>query len=191
MEGSRLIILDRDGVINQDSDAYIKSPDEWVAIPGSLEAIARLCKEDYQVVLATNQSGVSRGLFTINTLNQIHEKMLDEIHRYGGEVSAIFFCPHIDEDQCECRKPKPGMLLELSRRTNRSLTDVPVVGDSKRDLEAALSAKAIPVLVETGKGRETANWLDSYNSSTELATVPRYPNLKDFVDNLLATNSVG
>ena len=187
MEGSKLIVLDRDGVINQDSDAFIKSPDEWIAIPGSLEAIARLCREDYQVVLATNQSGIARGLFSINALNRIHEKMLGEVRRAGGEISAIFFCPHVDEDNCECRKPRPGMLLELSRRTNRSLADIPVVGDSKRDLEAANAVNATPILVKTGKGQQTADALNAnYNPNDPLAQVSQFPSLYDYVDHLLA-----
>ena len=151
-ENGKLIILDRDGVINHDSDEFIKSPDEWTAIPGSLEAISRLCREDYKVVVITNQSGIAKGLYTINTLNRIHQKMLEELHRAGGDISAIFFCPHDNDDNCECRKPKPGMFLELGKRLKCNLREVYAVGDSLRDLEAAESAGAKPALVKTGKG---------------------------------------
>ena len=128
----KLIILDRDGVINVDSDQYIKSPDEWCAIPGSLEAIARLCRADYRVVVITNQSGINRGLFTMNTLNKIHQKMIDKITVSGGELSAVFFCPHTDEDHCSCRKPKPGMLFQAQRDFSLDLTRTVFIGDDDR-----------------------------------------------------------
>jgi len=152
----KLIILDRDGVINHDSDQYIKSPDEWKAIPGSLEAIARLTQWGYRVVVATNQSGVGQGLFEMDTLNAIHDKMIKAAAKLGGRIDAIFFCPHIDADNCQCRKPKPGLLNEIAARYNADLTGVPVVGDSLRDLQAALAVKALPILVLTGKGPKTA-----------------------------------
>ena len=151
----KLIILDRDGVINHDSDLYIKSPDEWKPIPGSLDAIARLNQWGYRVVVATNQSGIGRGLFEMDTLNAIHDAMHRAVHQAGGRIDAIFFCPHADEANCGCRKPKPGMLLEIARRLNVDLEGVPVVGDSLRDLQAAAAAGARPVLVLTGKGRKT------------------------------------
>ncbi|HEY6896390.1 MAG TPA: D-glycero-beta-D-manno-heptose 1,7-bisphosphate 7-phosphatase, partial [Rhodocyclaceae bacterium] len=149
------VILDRDGVINYDSDQYIKSPDEWKPIPGSLEAIARLNQAGYRVVVSTNQSGVGRGLFEMNTLNAIHEKMVRSVAMVGGRIDAIFFCPHTNADNCNCRKPKPGMLLEIASRYNADLTDVPVIGDSLRDLQAAVAVDAAPVLVLTGKGQKT------------------------------------
>ena len=121
MEQNNLIILDRDGVINHDTDSYIRTPEQWTAIPGSLEAIARLCRENYRVVVITNQSGISRGYYTINTLNRIHQKMLEEVHKFGGDISAIFFCPHSDEDGCDCRKPQPGLFLELQKRLKCNL----------------------------------------------------------------------
>jgi D-glycero-D-manno-heptose 1,7-bisphosphate phosphatase len=148
----KLIILDRDGVINYDSDDYVKSPDEWAPVPGSLEAIARLKRAGYTVVVASNQSGVGRGLFDLNTLHQIHEKMQQELARAGGKIDAIFFCPHKPEDQCACRKPRPGLLREIEKNFNCDLKDVPVVGDSLRDVEAARAVGARPVLVHTGKG---------------------------------------
>jgi D-glycero-D-manno-heptose 1,7-bisphosphate phosphatase len=151
----KLIILDRDGVINHDSDLYIKSPEEWVPIPGSLEAIARLDQWGWRVVVCTNQSGIGRGLFGMDTLNAIHEKMIKAAAHIGGTIDAVFFCPHTNQDECDCRKPKPGMLQEIATRYNIDLAGVPVVGDSLRDLQAAVAAGARPMLVLTGKGRKT------------------------------------
>jgi len=151
----KLVILDRDGTINHDSDQYIKSPAEWKPIKGSLEAIARLSQNGWRVVVATNQSGIGRGLFDMATLNAIHDTMHRAVHQAGGRIDAIFFCPHAGDANCECRKPKPGMLLEIARRMNVELAGVPLVGDSLRDLQAATAAGARPVLVLTGKGRKT------------------------------------
>jgi D-glycero-D-manno-heptose 1,7-bisphosphate phosphatase len=151
----KLIILDRDGVINYDSDQFIKSPQEWRPIEGSLEAIALLNQFGWRVVVATNQSGVGRGLFDMDTLVAIHEKMHRSLAQAGGRIDAIFFCPHAADSKCACRKPKPGMLLEIASRFNADLADVPVVGDSLRDLQAAHVAGAQPVLVRTGKGLKT------------------------------------
>jgi D-glycero-D-manno-heptose 1,7-bisphosphate phosphatase len=150
----KLLILDRDGVINHDSDDYIKSPEEWLPLPGSLEAIARLNHAGYRVVVATNQSGISRGLFDLETLNLIHRKMHRMVQEAGGLIEAVFFCPDIDESN-PYRKPNPGMLLEIGRRLNYSLQGVPVVGDSVRDIRAARAANAWPLLVRTGKGAQT------------------------------------
>jgi D-glycero-D-manno-heptose 1,7-bisphosphate phosphatase len=151
----KLVVLDRDGTINRDSDQYIKSPAEWQPLKGSLEAIARLTQAGHRVVIATNQSGLARGLFDMTTLNAIHDAMQRAVHQAGGRIDAIFFCPHADEADCACRKPKPGMLLEIGRRLNAPLVGVPVVGDALRDLQAAVAAGARPVLVLTGKGRKT------------------------------------
>jgi D-glycero-D-manno-heptose 1,7-bisphosphate phosphatase len=151
----KLVILDRDGVINEDSDAFIKSPEEWRPIPGSLEAIARLNHAGYHVVLATNQSGVGRGLFEVSALNAIHDRMHRGLAQIGGRVDAIFFCPHGQDANCDCRKPKPGLLREISHRFNVDLEGVPCVGDSLRDLEAAAAVGAAPILVLTGKGERT------------------------------------
>ena len=147
-----LVILDRDGVINEDSDAYIKSPAEWRPIPGSLEAIARLNRAGFLVAIATNQSGVGRGLFDLRTLTAIHTRMRRELAAVGGRVDAIFFCPHSPEAQCHCRKPQPGLLQEIKERFQVPLDDVPAIGDSLRDLQAAQAAGAMPMLVLTGKG---------------------------------------
>ncbi len=151
----RLVILDRDGVINEDSDAYIKSPAEWVPVPGSLEAIARLTAAGWRVVVATNQSGIARGLFDLETLGRIHARMHRAVAEAGGRIEAIFFCPHGPDEGCRCRKPAPGLLEEIAARYRTTLEGVPVIGDSARDLEAARAAGARPVLVRTGKGRRT------------------------------------
>ena len=151
----KLIILDRDGVINFDSDEFIKSPDEWKPIPGSLEAIARLTQLGYHVVVATNQSGVGRGLFDMDTLNAIHEKMSKSVSQVGGRIDAVFFCPHTNGDNCACRKPKPGMLVDIANRFNTDPEGIPVVGDALRDLQAAAAVGAQPILVLTGKGKKT------------------------------------
>ncbi|MBP8296419.1 MAG: D-glycero-beta-D-manno-heptose 1,7-bisphosphate 7-phosphatase [Burkholderiales bacterium] len=151
----KLIVLDRDGVINHDSDHFIKSPEEWRAIPGSLEAIARLNQAGYRVVVATNQSGVGRGLFGMTMLTAIHEKMFKALAQAGGRIDAVFYCPHAADSQCDCRKPKPGMLEAIASRFGVELTDVPAVGDGLRDLQAAHAVGARPMLVLTGKGEKT------------------------------------
>ncbi len=151
----KLIILDRDGVINHDSDAYIKSPDEWRPIAGSLEAIARLTKAGNRVVVATNQSGIGRGLFDLATLAAIHMKMHQAVTAAGGHLDAIFFCPHAADAHCHCRKPQPGMLEEILRRFSVEPQSVTSVGDSLRDLQAAAAVGVRPVLVLTGKGQKT------------------------------------
>ncbi len=151
----KLVILDRDGVINEDSDAYIKSPQEWHPISGSLEAIARLNQAGYRVVIATNQSGIARGLFSLDTLAAIHDKMHQLLAHQGGHIDAIFFCPHEPKDKCVCRKPKPGLLQEIADRYTLDLADIPVVGDSLRDLQAAHAIGAWPMLVRSGKGERT------------------------------------
>jgi len=151
----KLIVLDRDGVVNYDSEQYIKSPEEWRPVPGSLEAIARLNHAGYRVVVATNQSGIGRGLFDMGTLNAIHEKMHRALAHTGGRLDAVFFCPHTADSRCECRKPKPGMLLEIGVRFNAELKGVPCIGDGLRDLQAAEAVGAQPMLVLTGKGEKT------------------------------------
>jgi len=180
-----LVILDRDGVINHDSDDYIKSPDEWQPLSGSLEAIARLCRADYTVVVATNQAGVGRGLFSQEMLIRIHRKMASSIRDKGGRLDSVFFCPHSPAEQCGCRKPKPGMLLEISDRLGIGLSGVPVVGDSLRDLEAAEAAGAIPVLVKTGRGRLTQEKLSKGELSHTLGQTPVYADLAAFTDAVL------
>jgi len=151
----KLLMLDRDGVINQDSDQYIKSPEEWKPIKGSIEAIARLTQSGWRIVVATNQSGIARGLFDMSMLNAIHDAMHKAVVQAGGRIEAVFFCPHTADSNCECRKPLPGMLQEIERRMNLSIAGMPFVGDSLRDLQAATAAGARPVLVLTGKGAKT------------------------------------
>ena len=151
----KLVILDRDGTINHDSDEYIKSPAEWRPIKGSLEAIGRLVQAGYRVVVATNQSGIARGLFDTKTLFAIHDLLQRSVAQAGGRVDAFFFCPHAADAGCACRKPQPGMLIEVARRFNVPLEDTYMVGDAQRDVEAAAAAGARPVLVLTGKGRKT------------------------------------
>jgi D-glycero-D-manno-heptose 1,7-bisphosphate phosphatase len=151
----KLVVLDRDGVINLDSDQYIKTPQEWKPIAGSLEAIARFTQAGFHVVVATNQSGLGRGLFDMATLNAMHDKMHKAVSELGGRIDAVFFCAHAQEAGCTCRKPKPGMFLEIAGRFKVALADVPAIGDSLRDLQAASAAGARPVLVLTGKGAQT------------------------------------
>ncbi|UCV11135.1 D-glycero-beta-D-manno-heptose 1,7-bisphosphate 7-phosphatase [Dechloromonas denitrificans] len=152
---TKLVILDRDGVINFDSAQFIKSPAEWKPIPGSLEAIARLNQAGYRVVVATNQSGVGRSLFDMDTLNSIHEKMHKALFTVGGRIDAIFFCPHTADSACDCRKPKPGMFKRISETLNADLKGVPAIGDSLRDLQACAALGCQPILVHTGKGEKT------------------------------------
>jgi D-glycero-D-manno-heptose 1,7-bisphosphate phosphatase len=151
----KLVVLDRDGVINFDSVHFIKSTNEWIPIPGSLEAIALLNQSGYRVALATNQSGISRGLFDMATLNAIHGKMHRALAQLGGRIDALFYCPHSAEDNCTCRKPKPGMMEEIGKRFGQDLKGLPMVGDALRDLQAGAVLGMQPILVRTGKGEET------------------------------------
>ncbi len=175
----KLIILDRDGVINIDSDQFIKSPDEWKPIPGSLEAIARLTRDGWRVVVATNQSGLARGLFEMATLNAIHAKMHKAVAQAGGRIDAVFYCPHAADMHCDCRKPKTGLFNEIATRYGIGLLDVPAIGDSLRDLEAAARVGARPMLVKTGKGTKTlvAGGLP--------ANTPAFSDLSEAVEHLL------
>lgn len=168
----KLVILDRDGVINQDSDEYVKSVDELVFIPGSLEAIARLTHAGWRIAVATNQSGLARGYFDLDALNQMHAKLEREVAAVGGQIELIAFCPHGPDDGCSCRKPKPGLLLDIGNRLGVDLTGVPAIGDSLRDLEAAQVVGARPLLVRTGKGERTVakgKGLDGVPVFTDLA----------------------
>lgn len=151
----KIVILDRDGVINLDSDQYIKNVDEWIAIDGSIEAMAKLSRAGYKVYVATNQSGLGRGLFSLNDLNAMHEKMRTLVYAEGGEIAAIVYCPHTPEDHCACRKPLPGLLEQVQRHAGVDLLNVPMIGDSLRDLEAGQAVGCRPILVKTGKGAKT------------------------------------
>lgn len=183
----KLIVLDRDGVINEDSDDYIKSPEEYIPVPGSLEAIARLNKAGYKVVVASNQSGLARGYFTEDILKQMHDKLRKLLATVGGKIDKIYVCPHSPDDNCECRKPKPGLLQQI-------LKDYPVdpektffVGDSLKDLQVARAVNMIPVLVRTGKGLKTESSLaDGPDNARQFADVKVFDNLQQAVNNILA-----
>lgn len=151
----KLIILDRDGVINHDSDQFIKSPEEWQPIDGSLDAIAFLTQAGYTIAVATNQSGIARGYFNVQTLNEMHAKMHKLVRQAGGEISGVWFCPHTADSQCDCRKPKPGMVLDILDRFQAQAAETYLVGDSLRDLQAIARAGGKPILVRTGKGMKT------------------------------------
>ncbi|HEY8096816.1 MAG TPA: D-glycero-beta-D-manno-heptose 1,7-bisphosphate 7-phosphatase [Methylobacter sp.] len=172
MPESRYVLLDRDGVINQDSDGFIKSPEEWLPIDGSLEAIALLNEHGYKVVVITNQSGVARGLFNAVTLEKIHAKMQRMATEKGGKIDAIYFCPHSPNDDCNCRKPKPGLLEQFADEHHVSLKGMAVIGDSLRDLQSAQAVGASPILVKTGKGRKTLTENPNLN-------IPVFENLYD------------
>jgi D-glycero-D-manno-heptose 1,7-bisphosphate phosphatase len=151
----KLVILDRDGVVNYDSDQYIKSPAEWKPLPGAIEAIARLNQNGFRIAVATNQSGIGRGLFDMATLNAINDKMMEMVFRQGGRIDALFFCPHTADEKCSCRKPATGMFEEIAARFHTDLKGVPCIGDGLRDLQAAEGVGGQPILVLTGKGKKT------------------------------------
>lgn len=181
----KLVILDRDGTINEDRDDYVKSPEEWRPLPGALEAIARLNHAGWHVVLATNQSGLGRGLFEMSTLNQMHIKLTQQLGQHGGRIDAIFFCPHAPEDNCHCRKPLPGLFEQIGSRYGVDLSQVPAVGDTLRDLQAASAVGCKPHLVRTGKSAE----LDDAGVQRITAQIPGlqvHADLGAFADALIA-----
>lgn len=184
-----LIILDRDGVINHDSDNYIKTPDEWEPIPNSLEAIARLTHAGWSVAIASNQSGIERGLFDINTLHAIHNKMIHAAADRGGRIDAIFFCPHAPATGCACRKPATGLLRDIETRFGRSLEGVPLVGDSLRDLRAGAEMGCNLWLVKTGKGKKTLAESASHPDKHLPAGTQLGDDLFAVVDHLLRADS--
>ena len=176
----KLIILDRDGVINQDSDAYIKSVDQFIPLPGSLEAIARLKQAGYTIAVATNQSGIARGYYDEAILAAMHNKLAHLLDEQGGEIDYIAYCPHGPDDDCNCRKPLPGLLTEIGDHFNVELTNVPIIGDSLRDIQAAHAVGALPILVKTGKGEQTL-------ANTDInSDIPVYADLAAAVDALLS-----
>ncbi len=177
------VILDRDGVINYDSDTYIKSPSEWRAIEGSLEAIAKLCQVKIPVCVATNQSGLARGYFDKETLNAMHQKFLDSLSALGGHITEITYCPHGPNEGCRCRKPEPGMLENLSKKTGLPLSEAYFIGDTIKDIQAAQAVGATPILVKTGKGCLT---LEKHQD--KLNNVATFDNLAAFVDHLLSAH---
>jgi D-glycero-D-manno-heptose 1,7-bisphosphate phosphatase len=178
----KLIILDRDGVINRDSDNYIRTVDEFIPLPGSIEAIARLNQAGYRVAVATNQSGIARGYFDLETLHAMHEKLRSELAAYGGAIDMIAYCPHGPEEGCNCRKPKPGMYQAIGKRLDTPLQGVPIIGDSLRDLQAAQQVGARPILVRTGKGERTLA------KGEGVEGIPVYDNLAAAVTALLDGN---
>ncbi len=178
----KLIILDRDGVINEDSDAYIKSVEEFIPLPGSLEAIARLKQAGYTVAVATNQSGIARGFYDEATLAAMHDKLARLLAEKGGAIDYIAYCPHGPDDNCDCRKPMPGLLQQIQQHFAVDLTGVPVVGDSLRDLQSARTMGARPILVKTGKGRRTLE------KGEGLEGVPLYDDLAAVVASLVKEN---
>jgi D-glycero-D-manno-heptose 1,7-bisphosphate phosphatase len=181
----KLVILDRDGVVNVDSDDYVKSAAEWTPIPGSIEAIARLYRAGWRVFIATNQSGLARGLFDLDALAEMHAKLHRLVDEHAGAVDGIAYCPHGPDDGCECRKPKPGLYLEIAQRLDCALAGVPVVGDSERDLQPARALGARPILVRTGKGKQT---LDTH---PELADGEVFDDLSAVADQLLSEEAGG
>jgi len=165
------IIIDRDGVINYESDEYIKSPEEWQPIPGSLDAIAQLNRSGFQVLVATNQSGIARGYYDLETLSRIHEKLKNELASVGGYIEEIFYCPHHPDDACLCRKPKPGLLYQMEIKYQIDLTNTFFIGDSAVDVQAAQTAGCMPILVLTGNGQKA---LEKY---PEFLNIPNFPDL--------------
>jgi len=179
----KLIVLDRDGVINEDLERPVSTPDEWVPIEGSLEAIARLHQNGWSVAVATNQSGIGLSALELSTLHEIHRIMHERVNQAGGKIDVVAFCPHTDSDACACRKPAPGMLYTISERLGIELSNVVMVGDSLRDIQAAMAAAATPVLVRTGKGQNT---LDSHKG---LEHIPAFDDLASYVDHLLSDDN--
>jgi len=183
----KLVILDRDGVINHDSANYIKSPEEWSALPGSLEAISLLNKAGIKVVIATNQSGVFRKLFSEETLGKIHQKMKDQLAEIGGHIDAIYYCPHSPENICACRKPEPGMLLKALKDFDMAASDTCFAGDSIKDIQAAQTVGCKAVLVETGNGKKT---MTDHSHAIELENTEIYKDLFSFTQALLVKDKV-
>jgi D-glycero-D-manno-heptose 1,7-bisphosphate phosphatase len=184
MNPIKIIILDRDGTINEDRDDYVKSPEEWEPIPGALEAIARLNHAGWHTVVASNQSGIGRGLFDMAALNAMHLKMHQLLAKQGGRIDAVFFCPHTPDDNCDCRKPLPGLFKQIGERYGVDLEDVPVVGDVLRDLQAGAAAGCVPHLVRTGKAaRMSEDEIDALCAQVPGTTV--HADLNAFADWLI------
>ncbi len=177
---NKLIILDRDGVINYDSDEYVKSVEEWIPLPGSIEALAKLTQAGYQIAIATNQSGISRGYFTVATLDAMHQKMINLAEQAGAKIDYIAYCPHGPDDNCDCRKPLPGLIHQIEKALNVSAKGCYMVGDSLRDLQAGQAAGMKAALVLTGKGQRTQA------KSVGLDNVSIFTDLKQFTDHLTA-----
>jgi len=183
----KIVILDRDGVINLDSDDFIKNVHEWIPIDGSIQAIAKLFQAGYRIYVATNQSGLGRGLFSLDDLEAMHNKMRNLVREAGGDIAAIFFCPHTPDDNCACRKPLPGLLEQVRQHAGVELLDTPMIGDSLRDLEAGLAVGCRPVLVKTGKGIKTLQTITE-SALQILAQLQVYDSLAQAADALLEDN---
>lgn len=181
----RAVILDRDGVINQDAETYIKSLAEWIPLPGSIEAIVRLSHAGYRIAIATNQSGIARGLLPLSELLKMHQRLRNLVAAQGGRIEMIAFCPHAPDEACRCRKPQPGLLEEIASRLSIGLTGVPFVGDSMGDIRAAHAVGAVPYLVRTGKGERTLASLGEDENRSLLAEVQVYADLDAVADALL------
>lgn len=177
----KLIILDRDGVINEDSDLYIKSLAEWIPIPGSIEAIALLSKQRIPIAIATNQSGIGRGYYSVNTMLDIHQNLISRLKSIGGKIEHISFCPHLPSDNCICRKPKTGMITEISQICQININkNCYFIGDSLKDIQAATTAGCSPILVKSGKGVNTLK-----NNPELINVIPVFNNLLEFTEDLL------
>ncbi len=184
----KLVILDRDGTINEDSAEFVKAPEEWAPLPGALEAIARLNHAGWHVVIASNQSGLGRGLFDVAMLNAVHAKMNKMLAAVGGRIDAVFYCPHTTDDKCRCRKPGPGLFEQIGERYGVDLGDVPMAGDAVRDLIAGATAGCEPHLVLTGKGAAYRNrpLADTFPAATRV-----HADLAAFADFLIARETMG
>lgn len=182
MSSEKYVLLDRDGVINQDSPDFIKSADEWIPLPGSLEAIALLYRHGFKIIVLTNQSGVARGLFDAAALEAMHAKMTALVEARGGKIEHIYVCTHGPSNHCACRKPKPGLLQQFAQDYRIDLHDLPFIGDALRDIDAALAAGAKPILVKTGKGRKTLT------DNPELS-IPVFENLYDVAEYLVTNQN--
>jgi len=176
----KLIVLDRDGVINEELGKPVSTPDEWVPIPGSLEAIARLHQSGWHVAVATNQSGIERGILELNALHAVHQRMHELVNQAGGKIDVVAFCPHSEASQCDCRKPAPGMIYTITERLDIDPSKVVMVGDSLRDMQAAMATAATPIIVRTGNGQSTLD------SNKGLEHIPAYNDLASYVEALLA-----
>lgn len=181
----KLVVLDRDGVINEDPGTPIAGPDDFVPLPGSLEAIGRLHQHGWHVAVATNQSAIGRGVLALDMLHAIHRRMHELVKEVGGRIDVVAFCPHKAADRCDCRKPAPGMLYSIASRLDVALTEVVMVGDSLRDVQAAMAVAARPMLVRTGKGQVTLD------DNLGLEHIPAHDDLAACVDALLDPDGEG
>ena len=182
----KLVILDRDGVINKESDAFVKNADEWLPIKGSIKAIARLYKAGFTVVVTTNQSGLGRGLFEVSDLDAMHKKMTTLVEQAGGKLAGIFYCPHHPDDNCDCRKPKAGLIDQVEQALSVSAKGAFAIGDSQRDLEAGITKGCTPILVKTGKGQKTLQQI-VVEQNTAFHNLAIYNSLADAAEEIIKT----